>query len=295
MAPDYWRVMANDKLPFDNAQNWWRHQVAELGVIASLPILIWSGLIAWLVFTRRSRPGARVETGTLRGLLVGIGAASMLGMPTQNPIVLLIFFYLVARFEMLTRIPNPDPRIPNPESRIPSLAWTAGLLIAVGYAGGHLVLARGPLNPLERAARTNRDYVTGTYPAEPLAQGQFRWTKKHATFALAVPSRYLVIRYRVGNPDADTHPVKLRITTPCQTLVDEFRSDSGADGRAFELPAGQQRVVFDADVSRTWKPSDSGQADTRVLGAAIEADFVGTPAVVASQNRWIPLKSCPNR
>src|SRR5438128_6397476 len=28
MAPDYWREMANDKLPFDNAQNWWRHQVA---------------------------------------------------------------------------------------------------------------------------------------------------------------------------------------------------------------------------------------------------------------------------
>ena len=26
MAPDYWRLMANEKLPFDNAQNWWRHQ-----------------------------------------------------------------------------------------------------------------------------------------------------------------------------------------------------------------------------------------------------------------------------
>jgi hypothetical protein len=56
------------------------------------------------------------------------------------------------------------------------LAWSAGVAIAVGYAGGHLVLARGPLEPLERAARTNRDYVTGTYAPERLPQGQFRWT-----------------------------------------------------------------------------------------------------------------------
>jgi hypothetical protein len=293
MAPDYWRVMAGERLPFDNAQNWWRHQVAELGVIASLPILIWSAMIAWLVVTRRSRPGARVETGTLRGLLLGLGAASLLGMPTQNPIVLVIFFYLVARFDALTRVPK--TQIPNPKSQIPNgrVAWVAGVLIAVGYAGGHLVLARGPLSPLERAALTNRDYVTGTWPAERLAQGQFRWTRKHATFALAVPSRYLVLRFHVGNPDADTHPVRLRITTPCDTLVDEVRSDNGEETRAYELPAGLERVMFDTDVSRTWKPSDSGEPDTRVLGAAVEADFVGAPAVVAAQERWIPLKACP--
>jgi hypothetical protein len=41
------------------------------------------------------------------------------------------------------------------------------------------------------------EFVTGTYPAERLPQGQFRWTKKHATFALGVPSRYLVIRFHV--------------------------------------------------------------------------------------------------
>ena len=205
MAPDYWRTMAQDKLPFDNAQNWWRHQVAELGVVASLPILIWSVLIAWLVLTRRSRPYARLETQTLRGLLVGIGVASLLGMPTQNPFVLLIFFYVVARFEMLTSIPienGPAQAGPAQTGLAPDstkaasgwkagphvtrqqLAWIAGVLIAVGYASSHLVLARGSLEPLERAARTNRDYVIGTYATESLPQGRFRWTTKHATFAL---------------------------------------------------------------------------------------------------------------
>jgi hypothetical protein len=292
MAADYWRMMANERLPFDNAQNWWRHQVVELGVVGSLPVLLWSFLIAWLVLTRRTPPDHRIETATLRGLLIGLGIASLLGVPTQNPIVLLIFFYLVARFENLT---NLEPRTHEPRTSnrpIPTAAWIAGAVIAVAYAGGQLALARGPLKPLARAERTNRDYIIGTYPGERLPQGSFRWTRRHATFALAVPSRYLVVRFHVAQPDIGTHPVKVRIMTACQTLVDEFVADASVYALAYEIPSGESRIVFDTDVSRTWRPSDFGQADTRELGLAVEADFVGTPTVVSSQERWIPLKAC---
>jgi len=285
MATDYWRLIAHDRLPFDNAQNWWRHQVVELGIAGSLPLIAWSLLIVWLVFTRRSPAANRVETATLRGLLIGVGLASMLGVPTQNPIALLIFFYLVARFEHLT-----NRRTSNP--RTVSTAWVAGALLAVAYASGQLVLARGTLKPVARAERTNRDYITGTYPGERLPQGSFRWTRKRATFALSAPSRYLIIRFHVAHPDVGTHPVKVRVTTPCQTLVDEVLSDAEVNGRAFELPEGQSRVVFDTEVSRTWRPADFGERDPRELGVAVEADFVGTSDVVASQERWIPLKPC---
>jgi hypothetical protein len=212
-------------------------------------------------------------------------------MPTQHPIVLLLFFSIAARFEVLT---NPEPaQQANPSTRsMTGWAWVAGILLAIGYTGAHVVLARGSLKPIERAARTNRDYVTGTYPTERQPDGTFRWTRKHATFALRAASRYLVLSYHVEHPDAGTHPVKVRITTPCQTVVDEFRSDMSIDGRGLEIPEGQDRVVFDTDVSRTWKPSDAGQADTRDLGLAIRADFIATPGVVASQE-WIPLTSCP--
>ena len=287
MASDYWRVMANDRLPFDNAQNWWRHQIVELGFVGSLPVIAWSLLIAWLVFTRRTPPANRVETATIRGLLIGLGVASMLGVPTQNPIALLIFFYLAARFENLT-----NPRIPNPEPRIPTAMWIAGAAIAIVYASGQLILARGPLKPLARAERTNRDYIVGTYPGERLEQGSFRWTRKRAAFALAAPSRYLVIRFHVEHPDIGTHPVKVRISTPCQTLVDEFLTDTSIEGRNFELPEGLSRIEFETEVSRTWRPADVGKADRRELGVAVEADFIGTPDVVTSQGRWIPMKRC---
>jgi len=287
MAPDYWREIANDKLPFDNAQNWWRHQVAELGLIASLPIVSWSVWMAWLVVTRRASGAHRLETQTLRGLLFGIGAASLVGMPTQNPIVLLMFFSCAARFEMLTRGEQIS------ESRVRMIAWAAAFLIAIGYAGAQLVLARGPLKPLERAARTNRDYITGTYPSESLPQGQFRWTRRRATFALAAQSTHLMIRYHVEHPDVGTHAVRLRIATPCQTIVDRVFTDMSVDGQALELPEGQTRVVFETEVSRTWRPTDFGKPDRRELGAAVEADFIETPTVVSSLERWIPLKRCP--
>ena len=287
MAPDYWREIANDKLPFDNAQNWWRHQVAELGLIASLPIVSWSVWMAWLVVTRRASGAHRLETQTLRGLLFGIGAASLVGMPTQNPIVLLMFFSCAARFEMLTRGEQVS------ESRVRMIAWAAAFLIAIGYAGAQLVLARGPLKPLERAARTNRDYITGTYPSESLPQGQFRWTRRRATFALAAQSTHLMIRYHVEHPDVGTHAVRLRIATPCQTIVDRVFTDMSVDGQALELPEGQTRVVFETEVSRTWRPTDFGKPDRRELGAAVEADFIETPTVVSSLERWIPLKRCP--
>ena len=86
--------------------------------------------------------------------------------------------------------------------------------------------------------------------------------------------------------------MKVRITTACQTLVDEFLTDSSVDGRNFELPEGQSRLVFETEVSRTWRPADAGKADRRELGVAVQADFVGTADVVTSQGRWIPLQRC---
>jgi hypothetical protein len=292
MASDYWRVLANDRLPFDNAQNWWRHQFAELGIVGALPIVIWSGLVAWIAFARRGPTGHRVEASTVRGLLIGIGIASLFGVPTQNPVVMLLFFFLAARLEILTS-PRPSSQlIPNPGSGIPTAFWIAGATIAVIYGSGQLVLARGPLKPLARAEATNRDYIIGTYPGELLPHGSFRWTRKSASFALKVPTEHFVLRFHVEHPDVTTHPVKVRIVTPCQTLVDEFLTDAEVNGRAFELPRGQSRVVFDTEVSRTWRPADVGKPDRRELGLAVEVDFVGTESVVSSQERWIPLQAC---
>jgi len=291
MAADYWREMVDQQLPVDNAQNWWRHQVVELGIVGALPVVAWSFLIAWLVLTRRTPQRDRIEASALRGLLIALGIMSLVGMPVQNSIVLLIFFYLVARFDSLTRHVGPDgPPVREARGRQQAL-WIAAFVLAIGYAGAQFVLARGPLKPLARAERTNRDYVIGAYPGEALEIGSFRWTRKRATFAVDAPSRHLLLRFHVEHPDLGTHPVKVRVETPCQTLVDEFLTDAAVDERSYELPEGQSRLVFDTEVSRTWRPSDFGKADRRELGLAVETHFLN-PAEAASRERWIPLKEC---
>ena len=106
LAPDYHRAMANDALPLDNAQNWWRHQIAELGVFGGALVIAFSVLVAWRVLTGREAVRDVAAASTVRGLLLGLGVVSLLGMPTQNPLVLYWFFALVAWFATL--VPDSD-------------------------------------------------------------------------------------------------------------------------------------------------------------------------------------------
>ena len=98
LAPDYHRAMANDTLPLDNAQNWWRHQIAELGVFGGALVIAFSVLVAWRVLAGREVGHDVAAASTARGLLLGLGVTSLFGMPTQNPLVLCWFFALVAWF-----------------------------------------------------------------------------------------------------------------------------------------------------------------------------------------------------
>jgi len=294
MAPDYWRRIADAALPFDNAQNWWRHQLAELGLMGALPVLFWSALILWYVLTRRSPDNAKLEGETMRGLLIGIGAASLVGMPTQNPILLLTFFYIVARFDRLTRPVPEQAKLNHPRiGRVRKGVWAAGILLALAYVEGHLVLASGPLSPVERAMSTDRDFVVGTYPPEDAQpNGQFRWTRRQASFLLKAPSRYLLISYHIEHPDADRQPVNVDLATRCQLLVDESLKDSGTATVALELGEHQAYVQFDTEVSRTWRPSNFGRSDSRQLGVAIQTRFVTGPEQVEGPTNWVALLPC---
>jgi O-antigen ligase len=295
MAPDYWRRIADAALPFDNAQNWWRHQLAEFGLMGALPILFWSALILWYVLTRRSPDNAKLEGETMRGLLIGIGAASLVGMPTQNPVVLLTFFYIVARFDRLTRpaVSAQATLSRSPLGQVRKGVWAAGMVLALAYVEGHLLLARGPLSPVERAMSTDRDFVVGTYPPEDAqSSGQFRWTGRQASFLLKAPSRYLVIRYHIEHPDANRDPVNFELATRCQILVNELRNDSGTATVTLELGERQPYMQFDTEVSRTWRPSDFGRSDGRQLGVAIQTRFVTGPEQVEGPTKWVPLLQC---
>ena len=291
LAPDYGRALLNDALPPDNAQNWWRHQIAELGVFGGALIVGFSVLVAWRVLTGREAGGDVASATTVRGLLIGLGAMSLFGMPTQSPLVLYWFFGLVAWFAWLV----PDPARRSSTSLVtgdtgPRVAWVVAAALAIAYAAGHVLLAAGSLNVVQRAQQAHRDYVIGAYSPEPLpGANEFRWTSKEARFIWAVRSRFMAIRFWAHHPDVAARPVHVTLTSPCGVLFDEDLASDTSMSVGMALPEGQRTLEATVRVSRTWTP---GEGDERQLGVGIVADFSNDPAFATNQLRAVKLPGC---
>ena len=272
LAPDYLRATFNQELAFDNAQNWWRHQLAELGLLGALPVLTWSIAIVWLAL-RGTRQAPGYHSATVRGLVVGLGTVSLVGMPTQDPVVLMAFFLLVAMLGCARS--DTVASLWSWEGRSLSGAWIIVGSLAVVYAGSHVALASGSLDVAERASRANRDYVVGLYQEETLPNGEdFRWTRGEARLALVKREAYLTVRTWIQHPDAAERPVSLRIATPCQVLFEGALVDSSPVDVVLAPPLAEDRIDLEVRVSRTWSPASAGSPDTRQLGAALALDFV---------------------
>ena len=289
IAPDYERVSRQMTLAFDNAQNWWRHQAAELGVLGALPVLAWSALLAAGILATRPRDG-RHDSWLPRALLAGIGVACLVGMPTQNPIVLLWFFALVAWWGTASAGALAEGRVSTGAARTLAVALT---VLALAHASGTAVLARGWLSVPERAKRAHRDYLVGAYELEPLAGATyFRWTTGEARFLLAPKSRWLMMRLWVQHRDAASTPVRIRVSTPCGVLLDEPLTSSAPLSVGLELPEKTPFFEVTVSTSRTWQPSAKPPGDTRQLGAAVVTDWLRSADQVRAQHRFVPVKPC---
>ena len=288
LAPDYWRVQTDQALPFDNAQNWWRHQIAEFGVVGAVPLIAWSCCLCWLIIVSRANKAHISADISVRGLLVGLGLISLVGMPTQNPLVMMWFLYLAAWLALLGQPSHPSLHWPSAAR----LGWPVAAALAVFYAGGHLVSAHGSLSVADRAIRAHRDYAVGTYAPESTPGGaEFRWTRADARIWLRTRSRVVVVRSWVAHPDAKVRPVTLRIATPCQEILVEELHNEGLVSLALELP-DDGPVVLLTHVSRTWRPSDYGQLDTRELGAGLAIDYVESLATASDIDRRVKIAPC---
>ena len=287
LASDYLRVSIDQALPFDNAQNWWRHQLAELGMLGAAPVVVWSSLVAWLVIWDARRIDRARVTG-IRGVLIGLGLVSLVGMPTQDPVVLLWFYALVTW--LLVALEEQGP-VASVEWRLPRTAWVAVAVLAIAYASGQAMLAAGDLSVEARAIRVGRDYRLGMYPLEESPEvGRYQWTTDDARVVLVTAGPTLVVRAWVAHPDLAEHPVRVRLSTPCQVVFDEELTTSDERYLALRVPDGAPNVALHLEVSRTWTPAQYGGADTRRLGAGVAMDFIDDSP--SSQAEQVVLVSC---
>jgi hypothetical protein len=261
----------------DNAQMWLRHNLAEFGLLGSLPMLWWCVVLLGVMFTRPA--GDRLSFGILRGTLIGFGVASTFGMPTQANAIAMTFWVFV--FWLWTEAaPVTAAQAPAANKPLPTPLIAAGAAIVLLHAGMTAMHAFGDLRPANRAERwnwyyrhgyhTNETDKTGT-DLEPDPGGQSvgrRLTMKDSLAVIPVKGKALKFVAWIDHPDADVRPVHARVWADSNLV---FEGDLRREPLMLTIPAtpGKSHLRLETSIDRTWRPSDHGSRDRRELGLSI--------------------------
>lgn len=267
MGADYLRAQAVE-IPPDNAQNWWRHYVAEMGVLGSAGVLLWTVLFLWFLL-RTSGDGERhLPAAALKGALIAIGLASLVGMPAQS-LPVAITFWTFAFWH--TRLVHRDATWTA--GGLGPIAWAVLGVLLGAYLGTTLVLARGELRPPMRAAEGGWRYTYGMYdpPSRPADGTASLWTERRGVAVVPVGGPSMVLTIRAEHPDISQRPVKALVKVNSHTVVDVTLYTDSPIVRRIETGAAR-RAVIEARVDRTWR-SAPGSGGDREIGLALSWRF----------------------
>jgi hypothetical protein len=252
-------------LPPDNAQNWYRHQLVEYGLIGSLGWILWVALFGWFVMTTRAPQPTRFAATTVKGTLVALAAVSLVGMPTQNIAVTVTLWTLAFWYVALVGAPGPAARL-GPKTWL--AIWTIVALSVSGTAYTSWYWLRAP----QRAQADGSPYRYCFYDDEP--DSDVRWTAGKAVDVFEIvrrnEDRYLKLDIGAVAPDADRRPVEIKVWRDDDLVLRLRRRSDGVATRYVCVPPGRKMMRMQVEVSRTWRPSGYGRGtDQREHGVAV--------------------------
>lgn len=257
-----------DWLPSDNAQNWFRHQLAELGLLGSAGWIAFCASFLWMLF-RRVPDDERWMAGAVRGGIVGLGAASLLGMPTQDAAVYVTFLVFLIWWAILAAPRQASAGIPK------LLGWREWTLIGVVlgcFLGGTAYAGWNDLRPPFRALRADWKYQYGFHDPEP--GSDLRWTEGKAVDVFEIgdahENRWLKLTLGAVAPDANREPVEVKVWRDHQLILRVTRRSDTVKNWYVRVPTGRQMMMLQIETSRTWRPADyNGGTDRRERGVMI--------------------------
>jgi hypothetical protein len=265
MQPDFSKLAGLTPLPADNAQNWFKHQLVEFGVLGGL------GWIAWVLtfgsFVVRGRRGEPTAARIARGMIVAFAAISLLGMPGQDISAAVTFW--TAAFWYVAVVDGAAP--PRP---ISARVWAAIVTAVVAYGAIVASQARTTFRVPVRAQRVGWPYSYGFYQAERDAAGEeVRWTDARAVAVIDAPTPHLLLTV-TPNPLATRTPLGVHVDVDRHAVIDDEVRSAQPIVKYMKLPAGEPRVMIEARASRTFRPADAGLSDTRELGLMMQWRFL---------------------
>jgi O-antigen ligase len=258
-------------IPPDNAQNWFRHQLAELGVIGSMGWLIWCGSFLILLIAARQRTN-RLSGTVTRVMMIGFGLISLVGVPGQNIVVALTFWTFA--FSLAGDVGRWTP--PGEEVRsLPGLAWTALWLLVLAHTAGTTYAGLTYLRPPLQALRADVDYSSGFYAPED--DSEFRWTRQRAVAVLPAVKPWMELTVRFNHADVRQKPVDVKVWANQQLALDTWLTSTEPITRYIRANDDGRRMTLETWVNRVTRPGDLGQEDPRELGLLVRWRFVDAP------------------
>ena len=267
LVADIWFSAGQVRLPPDNAQSWYRHQLAELGTLGSIGWIVWLLLVCAAILTPIRQHTGSVVVRATRVMLILLGLVELVGIPTQVFAVALSFLTILAwHVNSRRNVSGPLPRF-----RWPRYIWLVVWGIALLHAGLTVAHARGDLRVPSRAVWGKFEYKDGFYPEPPpgTQAGQAKFTERHAVAVLQATGLFLRLSVWLPYPDADTQPVHVDVWVDGQHSINVRLRDKGRVVRYVPVQQGE-RFVLESKVSRTFHPP----GDSREYGLAMQWEFV---------------------
>jgi hypothetical protein len=264
-------------LPPDNAQNWYRHQLAEVGLLGSLGWIVWA--VGFAGFLLRRHPRSPPAAWTVRGMLLAFATISLLGMPGQNISVTITFWTLAFWYVSLGGgVPEARTQGAQRRTTVPWRSWAVIGAIVIAHAVGTAHLAATSLRVPIRAQRAGWPYSYGFYwPESDGSGGEYRWARRRAVAVIDASGRWLALTVRVNHLDIGARPVDARAWVDGFLVVDTRLESTAPVTKYVRVPDGEKWTVVETRVSRVIKPRDFGAADDRELGLLVQWRFVPAP------------------
>lgn len=243
VVSDYASLTLDHPLPPDSAQNWWRHQLAELGLFGAPGAVLCSWLAALAAARMLRGPQAAAWDAAP---LLALAVMAMVGAPTQHPLVQAITGLVVAAAVQRPAEAEAAARAGG-APRLPKWAIAAPWVLGMACAAAVVVAGVRGFRPSLRAERFGYLYAYG-FAAGPGPGGEGAWAATQAVGVIGKGRSQLRLRVILPHGDLPSRPAHLTISdrggVRCQA---EVRDASPVSCDLAIGPSGWKMVRIDVD------------------------------------------------
>lgn len=278
LMPDYvWAVSKVRPSAPDNAQSWYRHQLANLGLVGSVGWIWWTAMLVVLVVRTGGDAHDAFAAGGIKAILVSVALVATVAGPTHEFSIALslwiwVFWYLTASRAARERLFAP----PRPIGRV---TWAVVTVALVALGAGTAWVGWTRLRPPYRALWADWEYWRGASDPQPGPTGTFWWTEQESAIVRPAQPGYARIEFWLIHGDLGASPVEVKLWRQHRELMlDTWVRDTEPKVFYMRVPDGARNLLIESWVSHTWNRGDFGGSGPRAVGLAMaDWTFVTSP------------------